>query len=118
MAVPLKAEEKRTSLRRQTLMEAHILDPQLGMLTKCTVRDFSSGGARVEVEHGVNLPSVFWLKIHGDGPLRYCTPKWRSKHAIGVEFTRDKLLQIAEGELSALRRLLSWSDGIPPPQRV
>ena len=95
--------DKRISPRTKTLMPGHVLDPRIGIVANCLVRDFSAGGAKLEFHQSFALPAAFWLKIAGDGTLRYCTAKWQSKRHVGVEFTRDKLLRIAADEIEALR---------------
>ncbi len=96
-------------------MPALILQPGAGVITECQIRDFIGGGARIQVEAAIDLPSVFWLKLTGDGSLRYCTPKWRNKHEVGVESTRDKLLRKARMEISRLDGQMSFAHSCRKP---
>ncbi len=90
-------------------MAGHVLDPAIGIIADCWVRDFSGLGARLQLLQPVAVPSVFWLKLKGDGTLRYCNVKWRKEEQLGVEFTRDELLKVAEDEVQQLRDQLSWA---------
>ena len=110
MDAKTKMSDQRKSVRRPAFMAGHVLDPNKGVLVNCQVRDFSSGGARIELQQPCPLPSVFWLKLEGDGTMRYCTVKWCKEQQFGVEFTRDKLLKIADDELRALRNRLGWDN--------
>jgi len=103
MGVKPIVSDQRKSVRCPAFMSGHLLDPSKGVLVDCQVRDFSSGGARITLRQPFALPSVFWLKLQGDGRMLYCTVKWQSEQQFGVEFTRDKLLKIAEKKLEALR---------------
>ena len=103
--------------RRAASIAGHILDPNVGIVADCWVRDFSALGARLQVLQPIDLPPVFWLKLKGDGTLRYCNVRWRRKGGVGVEFTRDKLLKVAEDEVKVakdevqeLRDQLSWTE--------
>ena len=104
-----KAKEQRKVARRAASIAGHILDPNAGIIADCWVRDFSGLGARLQVLQPVDLPPVFWLKLKGDGTLRYCNVRWRRKDGAGVEFTRDKLLKVADDEAQQLRDQLSWT---------
>jgi len=112
-----KATEQRKAARRPASIAGYILDPGAGIIADCRVRDFSGLGARLQVLAPVELPSVFWLKLKGDGTLRYCNVRWRRQNGVGVEFTRDKLLKVAEDEVKVvkdevqqLRNQLSWTE--------
>ncbi len=104
-----KVKEQRKAARRPASMVGQILDPAIGIVADCRVRDYSGLGARLQLLQPVKVPAVFWLKLKGDGTLRYCNVKWREMAQIGVEFTRDELLKVAENEVQQLRHQLSWA---------
>jgi hypothetical protein len=77
--------EKRTTPRHRVL--------KLGTLAfgggggvDCTVRNISSGGARLDVANPIGLPCSFTLVIHTDQFMRRCHPVWVSERRIGVAF--------------------------------
>lgn len=52
----------------------------------CTVRNISSGGARLDVANPVGLPQSFTLVIQTDHFVRHCHPVWCNDTRIGVAF--------------------------------
>jgi PilZ domain len=52
----------------------------------CTVRNISSGGARLDVSNPLRLPQSFTLFIETDQFMRRCHPVWCSDNRIGVLF--------------------------------
>jgi hypothetical protein len=52
----------------------------------CTVRNISTGGARVDLRGPVGLPASFTLCIDADHFTRRCHAVWRHEHHIGVAF--------------------------------
>ena len=52
----------------------------------CTVRNISTGGARVDVGGPVGLPASFTLFIDNDHFARRCHAVWRHEQHIGVAF--------------------------------
>jgi hypothetical protein len=53
---------------------------------ECTVRNISSGGARLDVANPISLPRSFTLVIPTDQFMRHCHPVWASEQQIGVAF--------------------------------
>lgn len=104
-----KAKGQRKAARRPASMVGHVLDPTVGIIADCRVREFSGHGARLQLLQRVEVPAILWLKLKGDGTLRYCNVKWRNGEQLGVEFTRDELLKVAESEFQQLRDRLSWT---------
>ena len=52
----------------------------------CTVRNMSSGGAAVDLDGAVPLPSTLTLSIACDQFARRCRPVWRSDRRVGLAF--------------------------------
>jgi len=52
----------------------------------CTVRNISSGGARLDVANPTGLPRSFTLVIYTDQFMRRCHPVWAIEQRIGVAF--------------------------------
>ena len=57
-----------------------------GGTVSCTVRNLSTGGARVDVENPRALPEQFTLYIDSDHFMRQCHPVWRHDTTVGVAF--------------------------------
>ena len=52
----------------------------------CTMRNYSEGGARLEVASVLGIPESIDLKLDGH-PSRSALVVWRKTNAIGVQFT-------------------------------
>ena len=57
-----------------------------GAGVECTVRNISSGGARVDVASSVGLPQHLTLYIASDHFMRHCHKVWRNETRIGLAF--------------------------------
>jgi hypothetical protein len=91
-------------------MRAHIVDPDIGIVATCSVRDLSATGAKLELEQDIDLPPILWLRFQDDTEVRYCNVKWKHKMCLGVEFALKKYVQVAEEETKQMRRLMSWTN--------
>ena len=76
--------EKRTAPRHRVLKQGTLAFKGGGM--DCTVRNISSGGARLDVTNPLGLPASFMLVIRADQFMRPCHPVWCSETRIGVAF--------------------------------
>jgi len=76
--------EKRASIRYRVLKRGTIAFGGGGFT--CTVRNLSTGGARVDLPEPVALPPTFLLVIEADQFMRRCRPVWNSQGKIGVAF--------------------------------
>lgn len=52
----------------------------------CTIRNFHSGGAELNVSVGTELPSRFLLHVPADGLAYRTVVCWRKNDRVGVEF--------------------------------
>lgn len=77
--------EKRTAPRHRVLKHG-ILAFGGGGSVDCTVRNISSGGARLDLANPFRLPQSFTLVIESDHFMRRCRPVWCSDTRIGVAF--------------------------------
>jgi hypothetical protein len=57
-----------------------------GMGIDCLVRNMSVGGANLEVESQIGIPSSFELVINVEHSNRNCHVVWRKARRIGVVF--------------------------------
>jgi hypothetical protein len=77
--------ERRKSQRLRTLKSGSVtfgLFPNV----ECRVRNMSSGGACLELEHRTSLPNDFSLLIKPECVRRSCRLVWRSASHAGVQF--------------------------------
>lgn len=79
--------EPRKSARRKTLKGGRIIFNEGWGSLSCTIRDISEGGARLQLESVLGIPSEFTLNFDDGSPPRKCVVKWRKPTRLGVEFT-------------------------------
>jgi PilZ domain len=77
--------EKRATLRHRVLKHGTLAFGGGGGV-ECTVRNISSGGARLDVSNPIALPGSFTLVIQNDQFMRRCHPVWVSEQRVGVAF--------------------------------
>ncbi|CAN5352042.1 hypothetical protein BH11PSE4_BH11PSE4_21100 [soil metagenome] len=76
--------EKRAAVRQRVLKRGTIAFGGGGLV--CTVRNLSTGGARIDLPQPVDLPPTFLLMIEADQFMRRCRPVWSIQGQIGVAF--------------------------------
>jgi hypothetical protein len=79
-----KMSEKRAAVRYRVLKRGTIAFGGGGF--DCTVRNLSTGGARLDVADPTALPDTFLLVIEADQFMRRCRPVWNDRTQIGVAF--------------------------------
>ena len=77
--------ERRRELRLPTFKGAKIYIRGASAID-CVVRNFSSQGACLEVDHQHDIPENFDLVISKELSARPCRVVWRQGERIGVEF--------------------------------
>ncbi len=78
-------DERRNVARRRVLKVAQITFKGHGATIDCTVRNFSNGGACLNVETSIGVPNSFDLMLDRTS-FRECLVTWRKATQIGVEF--------------------------------
>lgn len=81
------AEDHRVSTRRRLLKAGQLLAKNGLLSFKCTVRDLSDTGARLQVEDPVGIPEHFELVIELDGLRADCEVVRRKGNEMGVRFS-------------------------------
>ena len=82
-------KEKRKSVRQAMRHPAWIGLGEGSALRGCVVTNISETGARLELEHPDQLPTIFNLLLSGRGGMyRRCCVVWRSEDQIGVRFEK------------------------------
>jgi hypothetical protein len=76
--------EKRGTPRQRVLKSGTIEFG--GGAIDCTVRNFSTNGAALDVTTPVGIPAKFTLVILSDGSHFPCRLLWRKERRIGVKF--------------------------------
>jgi hypothetical protein len=77
--------EKRTTPRHRVLKHGMLAFGGGGGLD-CTVRNISSGGARLDIASPIGVPPSFTLVIEADQFMRRCHAVWSNERQIGVAF--------------------------------
>ena len=78
-------EERRKAQRHRTLKAGSINFNRAGGID-CRVKNFSAGGACLEVTSQVGIPEHFELVIEHDHFRKPCHVVWRTATRLGVEF--------------------------------
>ena len=78
--------EQRTDPRRRVVKGTKIAYGDFVFVQDCTVRDLSTGGARIAVTAAIELPEEFFLVFTTDRILRKARVKWRKANEVGVTF--------------------------------
>ena len=90
MALSIATDNRRQARRFQTHHPAKIVLGPEAMIS-CTVKDISTGGARIAVKPHVDLPETFELFIAAhDLQIRRVRVCWRNGHCAGVAFDCDE----------------------------
>jgi hypothetical protein len=80
----MNTNDKRGSSRRDIARIVQMATG-LGQGLKCSLKDISSTGARIEITDASSAPQEFLIKLN-DGLLRWCRVMWRSEKEIGITF--------------------------------
>jgi len=109
------ATERRATQRSRTFWKGTVLFPGGLRSTECTVRNFTTKGARLDCGGVNDLPDHFQLKIPQKGETFDCTVVWRRLPDIGVAFVEaaglgadslvDKLKTLEQQNRRLMRRL-------------
>ena len=78
--------EQRRDPRRRVLKGATVAYNNRHCTISCTIRDISSGGARLTAISSVDIPDTFELIVELDGLEAECEVVWRYGKDIGVRF--------------------------------
>ncbi|WP_161974289.1 MULTISPECIES: PilZ domain-containing protein [Agrobacterium tumefaciens complex] len=89
--VGFATDERRVSPRLRTPKGARILYNNGSNTRDCTIRNLSSGGAKLVMETTVGLPGHFALALE-DGSQRLSQVRWCKFTELGVEFADNKIL--------------------------
>jgi|SoiMetStandDraft_2_1073263.scaffolds.fasta_scaffold428407_2 hypothetical protein len=79
--------DRRRSARRTVVENAWIIDKKGGWsLVDCTVRDLSDGGAKLQIDPALEIPTHFDLLLGNELEIIPVCIKWRRRNFVGVEF--------------------------------
>ena len=76
--------ERRKTPRVETLLAGKIVFNQAATEVDCTIRNFSEGGACLEMASTLGIPDAFYLSVAST--VYRCTMRWRGEDQIGVSF--------------------------------
>ena len=78
--------EARRAERVRSLLRARILFNNNNSTIDCIVKNFSTCGAKIELDNTMSIPDFFDLEVPQRGRTYRAKLSWRDKQAIGVEF--------------------------------
>ena len=78
--------ERRSTPRLRVDLDGVIKSSERYEPLRCTVRDISENGARLQVENGDRIPDVFRLHLENEGFSAECIVVRRSETEVGVIF--------------------------------
>lgn len=84
--------QKNRAQRQEVLRSAKISINGSEDAMDCTIRDISTGGARISVAKPAETPNSFLLICRADDLLARCQVAWRRGHELGVRFVRKGML--------------------------
>src|SRR3954466_4919510 len=79
-------DERRESQRHRTFLAGKVIFGANRFQIDCSVRDLSSGGARLSLADPLAIPSVFELHLPARGAVFRAEVRWRKGRQIGVMF--------------------------------
>lgn len=89
--------ERRKTFRVEWNSGATLYDLEGHRARPCIVSNFSNTGAKLTGIQPETLPDQFLLRISPHSRARKCHVVWRSKDALGVEFSRGAISASAPG---------------------
>jgi hypothetical protein len=79
--------DNRRSPRRVVVEDAWIIDKRGGWsLIDCIIRDISAGGAKLEIDPTLEIPTCFDLLLEKELQIIPVRIRWRRRSFMGVEF--------------------------------
>jgi hypothetical protein len=91
MSIAIKLDrnaDSRRTPRRKVVEDAQIVDKRGGWsLINCMVRDISDGGAKLQIDPWLEIPSNFDLLLVKELRIVPVRIRWRRRNFMGVEFT-------------------------------
>jgi PilZ domain-containing protein len=82
---PPPPDERRANVRRRVLLTGKIVYPGNSFSTDCTIRDLSSGGARIAVAPGA-ISADPCLIVVKDAVIHHATTAWSRGALAGLRF--------------------------------
>jgi PilZ domain len=79
-------EEKRSQQRQKTLLVGKIIFGANRFAMDCSVRDLSSGGARLSFSEPAEVPDAFELHLPSRWTAFRVEVRWRKSRQVGVKF--------------------------------
>ena len=93
--------EVRRDERVRALLRARILFNNNSSTIDCTVRNISSGGAKLEISSALTVPSEFDLDVPQKGRTYRARLMWRDANFLGVQFVEKGARDAAQTETQA-----------------
>ncbi|KAA2237073.1 PilZ domain-containing protein [Salinarimonas soli] len=114
-------QDSRSAPRQRAFLQGRIIFNGGNATLDCTIRDWSAGGARLELTNTVTIPDRFDLLVPQKAATYQATIAWRRENAVGVSFLDDRAqgpalkhrsslderVRDLEAEVADLRRILA-----------
>lgn len=78
--------DRRSSPRRRVLKQGKAIFNGNASVIDCTIRDLSSGGARITCSQTTGLPELFHLVLMSEREMREVRVAWRRHNEAGLQF--------------------------------
>ena len=95
---PLQTPSNRAEVRKRSFIAGTITFNKGLTTCVCIIRNLSEGGARLEINSAVSLPTFFYLYIPSQQKQLYVEMKWRSETEAGIGFCDEELAAEAAPE--------------------
>jgi hypothetical protein len=79
-------DERRVSRRQKTLLAGKIVFGANRFAMDCSIRDLSTGGAKLSFADPVGIPAEFELHLPSRGTAFRAEVRWRRGQQVGVRF--------------------------------
>ena len=80
------ADEQRRELRSRTLLSGKLVFGLHDLTADCTIRNLSSGGAKIQTTMAAALPRDLWLVVIKQGVAYRASIAWRTEQTLGLRF--------------------------------
>jgi hypothetical protein len=99
-------DPRRGEARLRALLSGKLVFGLHGLTADCTVRNLSSGGAKLQTSLASNLPRELWLILIKKACAYRATIAWRRGDEVGVRFEAEyDLTRATDPDLAIVKRV-------------
>jgi hypothetical protein len=105
-AAPAADDPRRSERRMRTLLTGKLVFGEHGLTADCTIRNLSSGGAKLQTSLAATLPREVWLIVVRKDCAYRASVAWRVGEEVGVRFEHEyDLARDMSPDLAIVRRV-------------